>query len=400
MERMRKKAKKKVVITSLPRWSYYNWFLLGFYELERNGEIDFRLEVSFWSKLSTLKLPNIVYKILNKFHEKFDEDSYNLEGYISYENGSKKLFCIDCADSPFLFDSELLREKDCYFKMQCPINLDAEGFELAPDVRIPWMDHAHAGQELSMETNIDNNVCKNVHQYKYKIKPLMVGPRRLSAGNNYYALKKQYKKYLEARTIKKQKKLMCYFGSAKGPKVIENQSDPNFDNEASLMGWFKEKLNHPNEKRALVANMIYSLGEGYDARVINLGNFGEKKMLVKKNVIALEDFCEHVAKFEYNCNVSGFRLSIPNRFVESFMVGTAIVTDQLSVRWYASFDDEVKETVKMGYLPLEMVDWDQFENDIKNLPKVDAQCVIDAYERKWSPIAVCNYIMCTVSEGE
>lgn len=49
--------------------------------------------------------------------------------------------------------------------------------------------------------------------------------------------------------------------------------------------------------------------------------------------IPLRDFCAHIAKFEYNVNVSGYRMSIPSRFIESMMVGTAIITDRLKVNW-------------------------------------------------------------------
>ena len=93
--------------------------------------------------------------------------------------------------------------------------------------------------------------------------------------------------------------------------------------------------------------------------------------------------------------MSGYRKSIPNRFIESFIVDTAIMTDELSIRWYLPFDDEVRETVEMGYLRDCDVDWAQVERDIRGLrPEADlAARVRDAYERKWSPEAVARYML-------
>lgn len=51
-----------------------------------------------------------------------------------------------------------------------------------------------------------------------------------------------------------------------------------------------------------------------------------------------------------NLNISGYRMSVPNCFIESFMVGTAIMTDELFVKWYKPFDKEVFETIGMSYL--------------------------------------------------
>lgn len=98
-------------------------------------------------------------------------------------------------------------------------------------------------------------------------------------------------------------------------------------------------------------------------------------------------------------NVSGYRMSIPNRFIESFMVGTGIVTDKLAVKWYKPFNEEVYETVPMGYLPMNQVDWRKFEFDMNHLPSLDSKKVVEAFEDKWSPMVVAQYIIDTV-KGE
>ena len=58
----------------------------------------------------------------------FEHDNYNMSGYVIFLDGNKKYFTIDSADAPYLFDSSRLEKSDVYFKMQCPIDLDNEGF--------------------------------------------------------------------------------------------------------------------------------------------------------------------------------------------------------------------------------------------------------------------------------
>ena len=98
-------------------------------------------------------------------------------------------------------------------------------------------------------------------------------------------------------------------------------------------------------------------------------------------------------------NVSGYVMSMPSRFIESFLVGTAVLTDKLSVKWYKPFDVEVVETVPMGYLPMERVDWQQFQQDLQHLPQVSAEQVVQAYETKWAPDVVARYIIDTVAKA-
>ena len=47
----------------------------------------------------------------------------------------------------------------------------------------------------------------------------------------------------------------------------------------------------------------------------------------------------------------------------------------------------------MAYLKDEDVDWRKFKEDIENLPEVDKNEVLEAFEEKWSPISVCKYMI-------
>ena len=49
------KKKIKVVIESANRWSYFYWFLLGFYELEKEGKIKLKFDLSFENWMSSNK---------------------------------------------------------------------------------------------------------------------------------------------------------------------------------------------------------------------------------------------------------------------------------------------------------------------------------------------------------
>jgi hypothetical protein len=315
-----------------------------------------------------------------------------------FKDGVHKIkFCIDSADAPYLFDKQALKKVDIYFKMQCPKDITNVGFQLTDDIIIPWCDHKHKDSRIHNLTDRgERSVITDIEHYSRKIRPLIIGFRRLSYSNSFKSLQKAYENY--ARNINRNisGKLMCYFGNAFGPIPTEGTFKPDYDWESDIVGYYKDLINHPNEKRAIVAKIINEKGKGYDARVINEGFSDSKKGTTHKNLIVpLKDFCTYVSKFEYNMNVSGYRMSIPNRFYESFVVGTAILTDKLTVKWYLPFDEEVVETVKMGYLPLGNVDWNQFKNDLGTLPHVEKSKIHALFERKWSPLAVCEYIVRT-----
>lgn len=392
-DRIMKNKKIKVVITHATRWSYFYWFLYGFYELEKQGKIKLKFSLNFENWLSSNRFTKKIGTTLKLLHE----DSYNLNGYVLYPDNTKKYFCIDSADSPFLFKDEDLKTVNCYFKMQCPKNLEQNYFALTDEIHIPWLDHKHKNEVYKYEVagqEGERAICESFKENCYKIRPLMIGPRRLGNGISYNALKKGYENYISARQIQKEKKLMCYFGNSMGPKPEENIKFPDYDHESNIMGYYKDKISHPNEKRAIIADILNELGEDYDGRIIRNGYFGSGQKKNENLYVSLEDFCSFVAKFQYNFNVSGYRLSIPNRFIESFMVGTGIITDKLSVKWYLPFDDvEVKETVSMGYKKIDDIDWSLVKKDILNLQDGKAKEIISCFEKKWAPIKVAQYIL-------
>lgn len=387
-----KSYKPKVVITYATRWTYFHWFLLGLYNLEKMGKINLKFKLPFTSYLRSNRYTNSIGEKLKLFKA----DSYNLYGYVEYENHIIKRFCIDSADAPYLFNSKDLSEVNCYFKMQCPKEINKKGFQLTNEVTIPWQDHLHeeeTGIYFVAKAKGKRKLCTNFSENCYKIKPLMIGPRRLGEGIRYCELKKGYDNYLKDRKMQKCKKVMCYYGNTKGPLPSKNIKFPDLDAESDIMGFYKN-LSHPNEKRAKVADIINSLGEEYDARIICNGNSDSNQEKNKNLIIPLKKFCAHVSNFQYNFNVSGYKLSIPNRFIESFIVGTGIITDKLYIKWYLPFDkEEVIETEKMGYLEDKEIDWTKVKHDLINLPKLNSKKIVECFEEKWAPSKVAEYIL-------
>lgn len=76
-----------------------------------------------------------------------------------------------------------------------------------------------------------------------------------------------------------------------------------------------------------------------------------------------------------------------------------VIRNKLAVKWYKPFNEEVYETVPMGYLPMSQVDWSKFEFDMNHLPRLNSEKVVEAFEGKWAPMVVAQYIIDTV-KGE
>lgn len=390
-----------VVITDLSnRITYYQWFIYGFMLLKRGGAIKLRFDVPLAQKVYLMPCLGFIIYVLKRLKSKcyysaeIKTKAY-LEGYIIDENNISHTFCIDSADSPNMYSSKLLQKVDVYFKMQCPIEFDPRGFRLG-DIFIPFFDVEFANPNDTGKIKAKRKLCPDVYKYQDKIKPLLLAVRSMGRTCSFKELDAAYNNLLSARKVKQTEKVMCYFGNAQGPRPTLNVKDPDYDWEADILGYYGDKLNHPNEKRAKIAEILKSYGNGYDARLINDGHSDQHKSSHKEQIIPLKDFSKHVARFQYNINVSGYRMSIPARFIDSFICGTAIATDNLSVKWYHPFGDEVCEIGEMGYLPNDKVDYVKIGEKLKNLKFVSRDYVIKQYEKYYSPTACAKYMINTI----
>ncbi len=368
--------KSTIIIKSIPIrfFSYFQWLILGLYEMEKEDLITLKFKLplyqQFYYNILNNKLRRFFFRVISKFNL-FKDETYLFEGKLKTAESSFLDFCFDIADSPFLFDEKKLALNFVYFKAQCPAFISSEGFKIADGAVIPF--------------------TTKVLEYKHQILPAMLGPRRLAWSINYTDLKNNYENYTSHKNLVKPKKLMCYFGDAKGPRPVNvNEQSVDFNNESHILGHFGSKVSHPNEKRYQLYKILKGMGDSVDAKLINKGGIeGEKNDLP----VPLVDFTSHVSNFEYNLNVSGFRLSIPNRFIESFMVGTAIVTDKLSVKWYREFEEEVIELSEMGYHPMENINMLEVKSTLNNLPPISGDKILALFEKKWSPSSFGRYII-------
>ena len=370
---------KEIVITkiSLKYFHYYQYLIFGFQQLAENKKIRFKIETKTFYEWFFYRFYFIflgLSKVSSKFRDSIPND-YLMEGYFS--DGKKKIsFCYDIADSPHYYDIKKLRLVDLYFKAQCPKKFTEEGFELTENAILPF-----PAETLN---------------YLDKIRPSMLAPG--FGVNNMFSYKKMKKKYAEmfAKEQYHSRSIMCFFGNSRGPKIVKADAPDLYTNESHILGYFGNKVEHPNIKRAIAAKMISELIPDSDARIIHDGN-SDTTYKPRKNplFIPMKDFPNHISQFKYNLNISGHRMSIPYRFIHSFAVGTAILTDQLKLKWYLPFGSEVVETVEMGYKPSDKVDWESFKKQIQNLPETNPKEILKSFQEKWSPKAFANYILTT-----
>lgn len=396
--------KPLVVITDLSnRIHYYQWFVYGLQLLANEGKIDLKFQVPLSQCLLLMNNSAFLVRCMNKLKRvvggqiEHKTKAY-FRGYVKNQAGLRT-FCLDSADSPNMFSGQLLQEVDTYFKLQCPQVISEKGFQLGNDY-VPFFDSEFENPADEGKQKAKRKLCPNVFKYIDKIKPLMIGPRSMGRTCSFKELDAAYLNLLSARSVKQTDKAMCYFGNAVGPVPSENVSEPDWDWESDIMGYFGDKMQHPNEKRAKIADILQSLGEGYDARIISRGNSDTGDAANQDLVIPLKDFSKYVAKFQYNINVSGYRMSIPARFIDSFVGGTAIATDNLHVKWYHPFGDEVTELGEMGYLPDKDVDYMVVKEKLQNLKPVSKEYVIEQYEKYWAPEKVAQYMVDTVINRE
>lgn len=397
---MKQEYKPIVVITDLSnRINYYQWFLYGFQLLAKEDKIELKFQVPFSQRLLLtnncifwVRCLNKLKRILGGVAER--KTKAYLKGYVKHES-IIKYFCLDSADSPNMFSGKLLKDVDSYFKLQCPKEISEKGFLLGNEY-VPFFDSEFENPADEGKQKGKRRLCPNVFKFVNKIKPLMIGPRSMGHTCSFKELDTTYKNLLSARSVKQTGKAMCYFGNAAGPIPSGCVNEPDWDWESDIMGWLGDKVNHPNEKRAKVADILESLGEGYDARIINHSNSDTGITTHQDLVIPLKDFSKHVAKYQYNVNVSGYRMSIPARFIDSFLCGTAIATDNLHVKWYHSFGDEVTEIGEMGYLPNDEVDYELIKEKLIDLKPISKEYIIDQYEKYWAPESVAQHIVETV----
>ena len=373
-----------VTLSTLPiRFrAYFEWLYTGLQILEQEGRIELRHEGSaadrwlrrhprFWGKFDQHFTQTSLWL--------FPVDHFSLAGKVQC-GGKVMRFAYDVTDSPFTYALAHLEQSDLYFKTQCPIDFDPEGYPLSNTIRVPYHPE--------------------VLRSKHRIRPAM----STGAITSTFDLKRNLKVLDGHREIPvdaKSFRIFASFGGDKGPPPL-NASDPfsaphNYHNERSIVTAYGEGIQHPNEKRAEVVRILRKWNvPDVDARIWNSSD-----SQIQGPALAWDDYMKTVAASVFNVNISGFRRSLPFRFLDSFQVGCGIATDTIGTRWYQPFESdlEVVEFGDLGYEARDKVDWSGVEQRLRALyDSVDlkqnrASEIRDLFAKKWHPRALAEYVV-------
>ena len=355
-----------------PYMDYFEWFVFGLQVLHDAGEIEFRLQTTFTTPPFRLhaKAAPAVRRVFPRLMDALSRGSGAMLTGTVEAGGEKRRFVMDLADSPYLFQTDLLVETDVYFKAQCPVSFDPRGFPIAKDAFFPYHP--------------------DVLTYQSRIRPAMLGrplSRTLVQRRNARILAH----WREAGQGVKDTALFAYFGTDKpilhGPEGV-------------VMSRFGALVAHPNEKRGLlVEEMRRRYLTRIDARVLNTDHASRRGAQIYDAA-----YPQVVGRAWHNINISGFRRSLPFRFIDSFLTGTSVPADELALRWYAPFEQgtEVFDLGPMGYEPADAVDWnrvwavlDGLYNEPESIRTERRRHIQDRFERLWHPRAFARYVVQT-----
>ena len=85
MIRFKRNCRAVIVITGGYRWNYYEWFILGFYMLKDKGIVDLRFKLPLFSRMLFLPGTRFFHRVWNRLRYEFEEDTYNMTGYICFQ---------------------------------------------------------------------------------------------------------------------------------------------------------------------------------------------------------------------------------------------------------------------------------------------------------------------------
>ena len=355
-----------------PYMDYFEWLVFGLQLLHDAGEIEFRLQTTTTTPPFQLhpKLGPALRRVVPGLMDALSRGSGAiLTGAVQVAD-QKRRFVLDLGDSPYNFQVEQLLETDVYFKAQCPLTFDPRGFPIAADAFVPYHP--------------------DVLSYQARIHPAMLG-RPLSRTLRQTPNARVLEQWLAAGRATKDLALFAYFGSDVGL---------SHGPEGVVMQRFGARVAHPNQKRGrLVAEMRKRYPRDCDARILATAHDDRRGAKISD-----ARYPAMVGRVWHNINISGFRRSLPFRFVDSFLVGATVPADTLALRWYAPFEmgTEVIELGDMGYEREDAVDWSRVWRVLDGLyseplaVRRERQRHIAArFEQLWHPRAFARYVVAT-----
>lgn len=374
----------KVIINCLPirNRGYFEWLYTGLQILNEEGKIELLHEGSSWD-LFLRKHPRVYGKLNSRFPDLckliFPVDHFSMFGRVEMKGKSTR-FAYDVTDSPFTYALAHLELADVYFKTQCPVSWEETGYPLSNTISVPYHPEVLRQSE--------------------KIRPAMsTGPI-----TSTFDLKRNLKlldSYASIKVEEKKLRIFASFGGDRGPvpwSVTDEAPAPhNYHNERSIVSFHGESIQHPNEKRAEVVRILRSWGvDDVDARIWN-----SRDQSIQGDALKWDDYLKTVSRSVFNLNVSGFRRSMPFRFLDSFQLGCGILTDTLGTRWYRDFDKELEviEYGDLGYESQENTDWAVIETrlyeiyDRINLSQNKSADIRKMFHEKWHPGKLAEYFV-------
>lgn len=344
----------KVSIINIPSqyYNYCQWLLLGFKHLSDENKINLVYRQSYFHRI----LSGLYRKVLKK-----DSRDYCFIFKLSYRDKEVKLV-YDFSDTPFLFDIERLLSCDLYFKAQYPKNLSTGKF-IIPSV---------------FEYKYPESVMSNFN----KIKPSLIGIRALGASLNLEKIDSFYNNLLLNRKYEERNGSFVYFGSSNFDQKV-------YSNCYHDEGYFWRKLSssksHPNFFRQYLALN----NQGNDSYTY----LGDSDI---GNPIDFKYYFSKLSTYRTNINVSGLRNSMPNRFMDSFLTGCSVATDNLYVKWYVDISDLVFEYGDVSYINLNVKEKQDILDKIKAYePKLSPAEIYKFYDDYLSPKAFAEYVVST-----
>jgi len=362
----------RVEIENLSNVPYSEYFLTGFYILEKQRIID-EFNISYAPGFG----PGRIHRFVNHARKKIGwtapssgDDWSHVVGTIRY--GSKKRkFAINVLDTPWDFSSRrFIENADVYFKCQYPKDF-RKGFV-----------------QLSRQSRIV--LPQLVVEQSHKVKPLMLG-RPLSRCMDFNKNIKILRVFEKGRRVSARKyNLLVYFGMAYDDIDIPNSHHPHLK-RAQMAVWVKDNI--PDAKVILgLAKQDKFLGQlGSEAlRLENRKRIGDKHYL------------DLVQGSFSTLNITGLRGSIPFRVIDSFLSGMVLISDNMCVDWYDPLvpGRDFLSVGDLGYELLQDIDLEKscqiLKNHVNDIER-EFRDTIDyrdsRFKQFYSPESVASYIL-------
>ncbi len=383
--------KPSIEITYIPLrfQALFDWLLTGLGILEQQGMLQLEIREPFWQELLRSRVfgKHPWPRLMPVFYDRMSPtDYFCMTGRLRVKDRVMN-FAVDVTDSPYNFGLGLLETVDLYFKCQCPTTFEAQGFPLNSQVRVPYHP--------------------DVFTFARKIRPAMLG-RPLARSTSLKRNLRVLQQWESDLCSTKHTRIFASFGSDGAPVPFTSQSalpaPHEYEDESAQLARWGDAVHHPNLKRGRVVEILRSFGKTDVSACL----FRSSNPDIVGPKLNESQYQSRLRQAAVNVNISGYRRSLPFRFMDTFLSGGMVVTDTLAVRWHAPFDMgvEVTEFGDLGYEPESRVDWAAVKDRLLGIydaqegqNSANVKAIRDAYNRKWAPLAFARHFLSQCMEA-